>query len=156
MIWKPRQAIRPYSQLSPIRSRCAQRAVAVALGPVSNERGADHLSSERELTISPLRFISVRTRSAAQSPVISSRAEMFLMLASKIDWSKVLSPRERAVALLIAGGLSNKDIARELGLSPGTIKTHVHNIFKKLGVSNRQSIIIHLGTKARGRRLRRD
>jgi DNA-binding NarL/FixJ family response regulator len=78
------------------------------------------------------------------------------MLASKIDWSKVLSPRERAVALLIAGGLSNKDIARELGLSPGTIKTHVHNIFKKLGVSNRQSIIIHLGTKARARRLRRD
>jgi DNA-binding NarL/FixJ family response regulator len=78
------------------------------------------------------------------------------MLASVNEWSKVLSPRERAVALLICGGLSNKDIARELGLRLGTVKIHVHNIFRKLGVRNRQSLIIHLGTKAQARRLRRD
>ena len=71
------------------------------------------------------------------------------MLASVNEWSKLLSPRERAVALLIAGGLSNKEVAHELGLRLGTVKIHVHNIFQKLGVRNRQSLIIHLGTRAR-------
>ena len=47
-------------------------------------------------------------------------------------WSSVLSPREREVAALVARGLANKEIARELGLSVGTIKLHVHSIFLKL------------------------
>jgi DNA-binding NarL/FixJ family response regulator len=71
------------------------------------------------------------------------------MSASLNEWSKLLSPRERAVALLIAGRLSNKDIARELGLSLGTVKVHVHNILRKLGVKNRNSLIIHLGRGGR-------
>jgi DNA-binding NarL/FixJ family response regulator len=70
------------------------------------------------------------------------------MSASVNEWSKLLSPRERAVALLIAGGLSNKEVAHELGLRIGTVKVHVHNIFKKLGVRNRHSLIIRHGTKA--------
>jgi DNA-binding NarL/FixJ family response regulator len=71
------------------------------------------------------------------------------MSASVIEWSNVLTPRERAVALLIAGGLSNKDIARELGLSQGTIQNHVHNILQKLGVRSRNSLIIRRGTRGR-------
>ncbi len=71
------------------------------------------------------------------------------MSASVNEWSKVLSPRERAVALLIVGGLSNKDIARELGLSIGTVKVHVHNILQKLGVRSRNSLIIQHGAKGR-------
>jgi DNA-binding NarL/FixJ family response regulator len=59
------------------------------------------------------------------------------------EWSKVLSPREREVALLVAGGLSNKEVARELGLSVGTVKIHVHNIFKKLRTKTRYSLIVH-------------
>jgi DNA-binding NarL/FixJ family response regulator len=62
-------------------------------------------------------------------------------------WSK-LSPRERGVALLIAGGLSNKDIARELGLSLGTVKVHVHAIFQKLGVRSRYGLIARHGAEA--------
>jgi DNA-binding NarL/FixJ family response regulator len=74
---------------------------------------------------------------------------MLPMLASNNDWSKLLNPRERAVALLIAGGLSNKDIAREWGLSLGTVKVHVHNILQKLGETSRNSLIIRHGTKRR-------
>jgi DNA-binding NarL/FixJ family response regulator len=59
---------------------------------------------------------------------------MISMLVSENEWSKILSPLERAVALLIGGGLSNKEVARELGLSVGTVKIHVHNIFQKLNV----------------------
>jgi DNA-binding NarL/FixJ family response regulator len=64
------------------------------------------------------------------------------MSASVNEWSKILSPRERAVALLIIGGLSNKDIARELGVSLGTVKVHVHNILHKLGETSRHRIIV--------------
>jgi len=66
--------------------------------------------------------------------------------ASVDERSKKLSPREHQVALLIGRGLSNKDVARELGLSPGTVKIHVHNIFVKLGEKSRYRIIIHHST----------
>ena len=46
--------------------------------------------------------------------------------------SRLLSPREREVARLVARGLANKEIARELGLSQGTVKMHVHSISLKL------------------------
>jgi two-component system, NarL family, nitrate/nitrite response regulator NarL len=71
------------------------------------------------------------------------------MLASENEWSKALSPRERAVALLIVGGLSNKEVAGELGLSIGTVKVHVHNIFQKLGINNRRHLILQLRTRGR-------
>jgi DNA-binding NarL/FixJ family response regulator len=51
---------------------------------------------------------------------------------TSFEWSSALSPREREVARLIARGLANKEIARELGLSHGTVKLHVHSIFLKL------------------------
>ena len=57
------------------------------------------------------------------------------------EWRHVLSLREFEVALLVAEGASNKQVARRLGLSEGTIKLHVHNIFRKVGASNRYGLI---------------
>jgi DNA-binding NarL/FixJ family response regulator len=57
------------------------------------------------------------------------------------DWSKRLSPRECEVAHLAARGLSNKHIARDLKLSDGTVKQHVHSIFQKLGVKKRYGLM---------------
>ena len=66
------------------------------------------------------------------------------MSAPENERSERLSAREREVALLIGRGLSNKEVARELGLSLGTVKTHVHNILQKLGAPHRYSLIAHL------------
>ena len=52
-----------------------------------------------------------------------------------------LSPRESAVLDLIAQGQSNKTIARILGISPETVKTHVKNLFLKLGVEKRAQAV---------------
>jgi DNA-binding NarL/FixJ family response regulator len=48
-----------------------------------------------------------------------------------------LTPREREVLVLIAGGRSNKRIALELGVAEKTVKTHVGHVLAKLGVSDR-------------------
>lgn len=50
---------------------------------------------------------------------------------------EALTDRENDVLKLIAGGLSNKEIARELGIGEKTVKTHVSNILSKLGVLSR-------------------
>ena len=47
-----------------------------------------------------------------------------------------LSPREQEVLDLIAQGRTNKQIAAALIISPGTVKAHTSNIYRKLDVSN--------------------
>ncbi len=53
-----------------------------------------------------------------------------------------LTERERDVALALARGLSNADIARELHLSVPTVKAHISRLFSKLDVTNRVQIAI--------------
>jgi ATP/maltotriose-dependent transcriptional regulator MalT len=53
----------------------------------------------------------------------------------------ILSPREHAVLHLVAEGLSNKQIAKELIVSPSTVKSHVTGIFNKLGVDSRAQAV---------------
>jgi two-component system, NarL family, response regulator len=50
-----------------------------------------------------------------------------------------LTPAEVAVLEMIVGGMSNKEIAFALDVSENTVKTHVQNVFGKLGVSDRTS-----------------
>ena len=52
-----------------------------------------------------------------------------------------LSERELQVLRLIVAGLSNRQIAQDLVISLGTAKTHIHNIYGKLEVSNRAQAI---------------
>jgi len=53
-----------------------------------------------------------------------------------------LTSRERQIVLtLAASGLSNKGIGRQLNLSEGTVKVHMHNIFTKLGIGNRTALV---------------
>ncbi len=49
----------------------------------------------------------------------------------------LLSEREREVLRLIARGLSNKEIAKALGISPSTVNGHVESLLEKLGASDR-------------------
>ncbi|SMB91591.1 helix-turn-helix transcriptional regulator [Deinococcus hopiensis] len=53
----------------------------------------------------------------------------------------LLTPRERDVLALLAGGLSNKRAARELGVSESTVKFHVQAVYSKLGVQSRAGAV---------------
>ena len=58
----------------------------------------------------------------------------------------LLTSREQAVLHQIACGLSNRAIAHELRVAEGTVKVHVKNVFKKLGVSSRASAAVWAGS----------
>jgi DNA-binding NarL/FixJ family response regulator len=54
--------------------------------------------------------------------------------------ARSLTSRERHITSMVAEGLPNKEIGRRLDLSEATVKCHLHNIYKKLGVNNRQTL----------------
>jgi DNA-binding NarL/FixJ family response regulator len=54
-----------------------------------------------------------------------------------------LSTREREIVGLIAQGFKNKDMAERLFISEQTVKNHLHNIFDKLGVSDRLELALY-------------
>lgn len=55
----------------------------------------------------------------------------------------ILTARETEVMQCVAGGLSNQQIAEKLIVSVGTIKIHVHNIYRKLGINNRVDLTLY-------------
>jgi DNA-binding NarL/FixJ family response regulator len=56
---------------------------------------------------------------------------------------QLLTPREEQVVALVAEGLSNSEVARDLKLSVHTVKKYLFNIFDKLGVSSRVELVLH-------------
>ncbi|WHZ27728.1 MAG: hypothetical protein OJF51_002525 [Nitrospira sp.] len=54
-----------------------------------------------------------------------------------------LTEREREIIRLIRQGFSNKEIASQLSISDSTVRHHLTNIFGKVGVRNRQKLLIH-------------
>ena len=55
-----------------------------------------------------------------------------------------LTKREAQIARLLARRASNREIAEQLDVSPHTVRHHVENIFAKLGVHSRRSIVAQL------------
>jgi two-component system, NarL family, nitrate/nitrite response regulator NarL len=61
-----------------------------------------------------------------------------------LDVFEALTPRERAVALQVTEGASNKEIARRLNITLRTVKAHLGAIFDKLGVRDRLQLVLAL------------
>ena len=54
-----------------------------------------------------------------------------------VNGEHALTAREREVVALVAQGLANKEVARILECSDGTVKAHLHTIYRKLAITNR-------------------
>lgn len=59
------------------------------------------------------------------------------------DAASTLTPRETELVRLVASGLTNRDIAARLFITEGTVKLHVHHIFRKLGVRTRVKLTLY-------------
>jgi DNA-binding CsgD family transcriptional regulator len=57
-----------------------------------------------------------------------------------------ISGREAEMAVMIARGLANKEIAAELGISPATVRTHIYNLYQKAGARSRVELLNKLRT----------
>lgn len=57
------------------------------------------------------------------------------------EFDPLLTLRQRQIVALLRTKASNKEIARQLGLSEGTVKVHLHSIYERVGVSGRTQLI---------------
>lgn len=64
---------------------------------------------------------------------------------SRLDGTN-LSPREKQVALLLLQGMTLRQIAPELKLTPATVATYSKNIYKKLGINSRSELFLRFGS----------
>lgn len=78
----------------------------------------------------------IRAAAQGESP-LAPRAARTLIGSRSSAPSHQLSDREREVLQLVTRGLSNKLIARELGISEKTVKAHLTTIFQRIGVTDR-------------------
>jgi len=78
-------------------------------------------------------------------PVIAGRVIRRVVTPAASDGKTVdpLSEREMEILKLAAKGISNKDIAEKLFLSPRTVQVHLGNIFNKLGVASRTEAVLY-------------
>jgi two-component system, NarL family, nitrate/nitrite response regulator NarL len=75
--------------------------------------------------------LSIRASHAAEARTTAYPSEKALAM---------LTARERQIAKLVSAGLSNKEIGRQLDLTAGTVKVHLHNIYQKLEINNRTTL----------------
>jgi len=73
--------------------------------------------------------------------VLEALANSPLVRASNQKGLDLLSTRERQVIQYLAGGMTNREIAKALSLSPHTVKNYLFRIFDKLGVSSRTELL---------------
>jgi two-component system nitrate/nitrite response regulator NarL len=70
--------------------------------------------------------------------------ELALLAPTGVTELSALTRREREVALAVAGGLTNKEIAQRFCISLATVKSHVHCILRKLGIDRRDQVLSRL------------
>lgn len=67
-------------------------------------------------------------------------AELGSLTHPNLDASPILTRREREIAIALAEGLTNKEIAARFCVALPTVKSHVHSILRKLGIGRRDEI----------------
>ncbi|WP_323742932.1 response regulator transcription factor [Curtobacterium sp. VKM Ac-2887] len=82
---------------------------------------------------------AVRAAGRDETPLDPRVARALLPGAAPADPAPDLPPRERDVLVRLARGLSNRQIATELGIAERTVKVHVGSLFRRIGVADRTS-----------------
>jgi DNA-binding NarL/FixJ family response regulator len=84
--------------------------------------------------------------------VLDALSEVPTLRLVSASGRSLLTPREEQVVALVADGLSNREVAGELGLSEHTIKKYLLRIFDKLGISTRVELVLYAVSHGENRR----
>ena len=79
----------------------------------------------------------IRAAARGEAPLAPRAASAVLAARRQRQPADALSDREREVLVLAASGLVNKQIARRLGIAEKTVKAHLTNVFRRIGVADR-------------------
>ncbi|GAB4131349.1 MAG: hypothetical protein Fur0046_00220 [Cyanobacteria bacterium J069] len=106
-----------------------------------------HLLSQAAASWTPIKVLQ-ETAEAVNEVLLEltiDETELYVIRRKQADPKSIcLSPRELAIARLIAQGLPNKTISSRLEISPCTVSTYLRRIFNKLGVSSRAAMVARL------------
>jgi DNA-binding CsgD family transcriptional regulator len=73
------------------------------------------------------------------------RGDAHALIGREVDAASSLTPREREVLALVAQGMTNPEIASALLIAPGTVRKHLDNVYRKLGVRGRAEAVAVCG-----------
>ncbi|AVU74718.1 MULTISPECIES: helix-turn-helix transcriptional regulator [Pseudomonas] len=107
-----------------------------------------HWGSRPQAAISLLRTAEQGVFTSEQLTQLAALQALLQLAVANLppqdDSLSSLTPKERQIALLLRQGVSNKELARELDVGLPTVKTHLINLFRKTGVSNRTELVSSL------------
>ena len=103
----------------------------------SDKYTAGFLDSNQELIESTLDEL-FKAESYASVKLAKSNPEYF---GTKLSELRFISPREKQIIKLVSQGMKNKEIAKRLFISKETVKKHLNNIYRKMGVKSRFELI---------------
>jgi len=113
-----------------------------SLDPEQVRRAAGSAADGILLKSIPIDYLVAAIRDVANGRRVVGR-DLSGLLTAATDESETpqLSERELEVLRLLAKGMTNKDVARELFISQATVKSHVENILRKLGAADRAGAV---------------
>jgi DNA-binding NarL/FixJ family response regulator len=132
------RAARPRTKIAMLTASTDRETAFAAL-----EIGADAYllkDSRKEEIVAALRALvagEVQVANAALKALIEEFRRLRSTSRGLQEMPMSISAREKEVLRGIVSGLSNKEIAKELGVQVSTVKSHLHNAFEKLGVQDR-------------------
>lgn len=88
-------------------------------------------------------WLDSHTTAAVMRQFASPGEAMAAASGGKVRERSPLSAREREIVALVAQGYKNKEMAEKMFISEQTVKNHLHNIFDKLGVSDRLELALY-------------
>ncbi len=123
-------------------------AIARAADPVSPTASVVMIHARRghqiELTLAP-----VNDRGAGLVLVSGRDPDALLRQALlPVEAQDALAPRELLVARYVGMGLRNREIGERMGLTEGTVKAYLHNLFAKVGVTTRTELALRIGPQS--------
>jgi ATP/maltotriose-dependent transcriptional regulator MalT len=116
-------------------SERAQSALSLALSLAEPEEHVRRISAGDPAV---LRLLSARATAATRTRFADIVRERLVAAGLMVD--EELTHRERIVLLALSRNATLRQIAQDEFISPNTVKTHVRNIYRKLGVSDRESV----------------
>lgn len=88
-------------------------------------------------------WLDSQTTAAVMRQFASPASESYRVQGGRVRERSPLSAREREIVALVAQGYKNKEMAEKMFISEQTVKNHLHNIFDKLGVSDRLELALY-------------